>query len=198
MRDGPAQDAAAGLPREPPRRTSFSIGHRGAGLVFPEHTLEAYEAAFRMGAGTLECDVTFTKDLGARLPALAERSLEAWYVSESGFSSRGGLRERGFRKTGAAQPSLISVIIVVYNGARYLEQALQSVINQTYGNVELLVVDGGSTDGSLEILRRYEGQIDCWISEKDAGISDVWPRRRPAARRSLPPSPGPSRGCSLR
>jgi glycerophosphoryl diester phosphodiesterase len=48
---------------EPPRRTAFSIGHRGAGLVLPEHTLEAYEAAYRMGAGTLECDVTFTKDL---------------------------------------------------------------------------------------------------------------------------------------
>ena len=48
---------------EPPRRTAFSIGHRGAGLVVPEHTLEAYEAAYRMGAGTLECDVTFTKDL---------------------------------------------------------------------------------------------------------------------------------------
>jgi glycerophosphoryl diester phosphodiesterase len=48
---------------EPPRRTAFSIGHRGAGLVFPEHTLEAYEAGYRMGAGTLECDVTFTKDL---------------------------------------------------------------------------------------------------------------------------------------
>jgi glycerophosphoryl diester phosphodiesterase len=48
---------------EAPRRTAFSIGHRGAGLVFPEHTLEAYEAAYRMGAGTLECDVTFTKDL---------------------------------------------------------------------------------------------------------------------------------------
>ena len=48
---------------EPPKRTVFSIGHRGAGLVFPEHTLEAYEAAYRMGAGTIECDVTFTKDL---------------------------------------------------------------------------------------------------------------------------------------
>jgi len=48
---------------EAPRRTAFSIGHRGAGLVFPEHTLEAYEAAYRMGAGTIECDVTFTKDL---------------------------------------------------------------------------------------------------------------------------------------
>ncbi|HET7607516.1 MAG TPA: glycerophosphodiester phosphodiesterase family protein [Gammaproteobacteria bacterium] len=47
----------------PAKRTAFSIGHRGAGLVYPEHTLEAYEAAYRMGAGTIECDVTFTKDL---------------------------------------------------------------------------------------------------------------------------------------
>lgn len=45
-----------------PRRTDFSIGHRGAALQFPEHTRESYEAAFRMGAGVLECDVTFTGD----------------------------------------------------------------------------------------------------------------------------------------
>ena len=45
------------------RRRSFSIGHRGAALQFPEHTREAYEAGARMGAGILECDVTFTKDL---------------------------------------------------------------------------------------------------------------------------------------
>src|SRR5262245_16044227 len=43
-------------------RTDFSIGHRGAGLQFPEHTQESYEAAIRMGAGIVECDVTFTKD----------------------------------------------------------------------------------------------------------------------------------------
>lgn len=46
----------------PFERTDFSIGHRGAGLQFPEHTKESYEAAARMGAGILECDVTFTKD----------------------------------------------------------------------------------------------------------------------------------------
>jgi len=62
MRDGPLKARLQGCLSEPPRRTEFSIGHRGAGLVYPEHTLEAYEAGFRMGAGTLECDVTFTKD----------------------------------------------------------------------------------------------------------------------------------------
>ena len=63
LRDGALKSRLQACLAEPPRRTAFSIGHRGAGLVFPEHTLEAYEAGFRMGAGTLECDVTFTKDL---------------------------------------------------------------------------------------------------------------------------------------
>ncbi len=62
MRDGELKSRLQACLAKPPRRTSFSIGHRGAGLVLPEHTLEAYEAAHRMGAGTLECDVTFTKD----------------------------------------------------------------------------------------------------------------------------------------
>ena len=57
----------------PFERTDFSIGHRGACLQFPEHTKESYEAAARMGAGIVECDVTFTKDLRARLPPFAER-----------------------------------------------------------------------------------------------------------------------------
>src|SRR5687767_9486662 len=47
---------------DPVKRTDFSIGHRGAALQFPEHTRESYEAAARMGAGIVECDVTFTKD----------------------------------------------------------------------------------------------------------------------------------------
>ena len=62
MRDGELKQRLQACLEEQPRRTAFSIGHRGAGLVYPEHTLEAYEAGFRMGAGTLECDVTFTKD----------------------------------------------------------------------------------------------------------------------------------------
>jgi glycerophosphoryl diester phosphodiesterase len=61
--DGELKSRLQACVDEPAKRTAFSIGHRGAGLVYPEHTLEAYEAAYRMGAGTIECDVTFTKDL---------------------------------------------------------------------------------------------------------------------------------------
>jgi len=63
MRASPLKERLAACLDEPPRRTAFSIGHRGAGIQFPEHTREAYEAGFRMGAGMLECDATFTKDL---------------------------------------------------------------------------------------------------------------------------------------
>lgn len=59
---GPLKTALQQCSEKPLKKTTFSIGHRGAGLQFPEHTKESYEAAARMGAGIVECDVTFTKD----------------------------------------------------------------------------------------------------------------------------------------
>jgi glycerophosphoryl diester phosphodiesterase len=63
LRDGALKTRLTACLSQPPIRTTFSIGHRGAGIRYAEHTREAYEAGFRMGAGVLECDVTFTKDL---------------------------------------------------------------------------------------------------------------------------------------
>jgi glycerophosphoryl diester phosphodiesterase len=60
--DGPLKEKLASCKSGPFKRTGFSIGHRGAPLQFPEHTEESYRAAARMGAGIVECDVTFTKD----------------------------------------------------------------------------------------------------------------------------------------
>lgn len=62
MEEGPLKDKLASCMGQTPARSEFSIGHRGAPLLFPEHTVEANKAAARMGAGILECDVTFTKD----------------------------------------------------------------------------------------------------------------------------------------
>jgi glycerophosphoryl diester phosphodiesterase len=62
MDPSPLKTALKQCSEKPPKKTDFSIGHRGAGLQFPEHTRESYEAAARMGAGIVECDVTFTKD----------------------------------------------------------------------------------------------------------------------------------------
>ena len=62
MESGPLKDSLLSCSGDPVKRTNFSIGHRGAPLQFPEHTVESYVAAARMGAGILECDVTFTSD----------------------------------------------------------------------------------------------------------------------------------------
>ena len=62
MREGPLKQRLQACFRGPFKRTDFSIGHRGACMQFPEHTRESYIAAARMGAGIMECDVTFTKD----------------------------------------------------------------------------------------------------------------------------------------
>jgi glycerophosphoryl diester phosphodiesterase len=62
MKDGPLKSELKACAEGPFQRSDFSIGHRGAALQFPEHTRESYEAAARMGAGIVECDVTFTKD----------------------------------------------------------------------------------------------------------------------------------------
>jgi len=68
---------------------------------------------------------------------------------------------------------LITIITVVYNGEKYLEETIQSVINQTYPNVEYIIKDGGSTDGTLDIIKKNEDYIDYWVSEKDKGIYDA-------------------------
>jgi hypothetical protein len=60
--DGPLKRELAACTDDPVRRTSFSLGHRGAPLHYPEHTRESYVAAAAMGAGVIECDVTFTRD----------------------------------------------------------------------------------------------------------------------------------------
>jgi len=88
--------------------------------------------------------------------------------------AEGGLRTQGYFKHTQTDKPLISVITVVFNGAEYLEQTINSVIGQTYDNVEYIIIDGGSTDGTLDIIKKHEGQIDYWVSERDKGISDAF------------------------
>jgi len=69
---------------------------------------------------------------------------------------------------------LISIIIAVFNGAKTLQQCIDSVILQTYPNKELIILDGGSQDGTVEILIKNSGKINYWISEPDRGIYNAF------------------------
>lgn len=67
----------------------------------------------------------------------------------------------------------ISIITVCYNSAATLEKTIQSVAAQTYGNIEYIVIDGNSTDGTLEIIKNHQEVISKWISEPDQGLYDA-------------------------
>lgn len=95
-------------------------------------------------------------------------------------NGEGGLRLNGHVKSasntiiGKSSAPVITVITAAYNAAKTLEKTILSVVGQGYPNVELIIVDGGSTDGTLEILRKFEHVIDYWVSEPDNGIFDAW------------------------
>ena len=67
----------------------------------------------------------------------------------------------------------VSIITVCYNSAKTIEHTIKSVAGQDYGNIEYIIIDGGSTDGTLDIIDRYKDKISVLVSEPDEGIYDA-------------------------
>lgn len=86
------------------------------------------------------------------------------YVSQS--------QENMSHKHGDNVPK-ITIITPSYNQGAYIEETILSVINQQYPNLQFIIIDGGSTDNTLEIIKKYESKIEYWVSEKDKGQSDA-------------------------
>ena len=100
------------------------------------------------------------------------KSFKSLPLGKSSRLSEGGQRLLKKKKLNNNQTPLISIITPVLNGEKYIEETINSVLNQSYKNFEYIVVDGGSTDNTLAIIKKYQYQIDYWVSEKDNGIYD--------------------------
>src|SRR5713226_4274322 len=78
--------------------------------------------------------------------------------------------ELGERQSARTEWPKITLVTAVYNGEEYLEATIRSVVNQGYPNLEYVVVDDGSTDGTLEIIRKYEREVSSWFSQTNQGL----------------------------
>lgn len=89
------------------------------------------------------------------------------------FMLTGGCRTKGVIKKSQQGFPIISIVTVTYNGAKYLQQAIESIVGQSHTNFELIIIDGGSTDDTLKIIDSFGDSVDYWQSEPDKGIYDA-------------------------
>jgi glycosyltransferase involved in cell wall biosynthesis len=93
--------------------------------------------------------------------------------SNASRKGQGGLRTRGYYKTNHPDNPLITIITVGSNDNTHIEQTILNVIHLPYDNIEYIIIDGGSADGTNDTLKDYDGCIDYWVSEPDGGLYDA-------------------------
>jgi glycosyltransferase involved in cell wall biosynthesis len=97
-------------------------------------------------------------------------------------STSGGQRLKGILAESTAGRPLVTVVTAVFNGQPYVAGCLESVLTQDYPNIEHIILDGGSSDGTLDVLRQYDDRIALWKSEPDKGVYDAWNKALSLAR----------------
>jgi glycosyltransferase involved in cell wall biosynthesis len=95
-------------------------------------------------------------------------------IEESASALVGGRRRDGADVFDRSLGPVVTVITAVFNARRTIADCIESVLRQDYKNVEFIIVDAGSTDGTVDVIRKYENRIDIWRSERDDGIFDAW------------------------
>ena len=95
-------------------------------------------------------------------------------MKKNSLSFEGGSLLHGKIKHSESNRPLITVITSTFNAAKDFPAAIQSIREQNYQNIEYIVIDGASSDGTLDVLRANEDVIDYWVSEPDSGIYDAW------------------------
>ncbi|MCS7280542.1 MAG: glycosyltransferase [Desulfobacterota bacterium] len=145
------------LPPNPKRKGEGGLRRKG----YFKHSYKKVDGVWHL------CDIhgcpviKAAPDLAARLEAASSLSMN----EPNGPSSLGPQMDE--------LPS-ITVVTVVLNNAKGFEKTALNVFSQDYPNFEFLVIDGGSTDGTVDVIRKYEHSIDYWVSEKDSGIADAF------------------------
>ncbi len=92
------------------------------------------------------------------------------FKDDKNFLCHGGKR----LKNNKISEPLFSIITVVLNNEKYIEETINSVLNQSFKNFEYIIIDGGSKDNTVEIIKKYEDRVDYWVSSKDEGIYDAF------------------------
>ncbi len=92
------------------------------------------------------------------------------FKDDKNFLCHGGKR----LKNNKISEPLFSIITVVLNNEKYIEETINSVLNQSFKNFEYIIIDGGSKDNTLEIIKKYDDRVDYWVSSKDEGIYDAF------------------------
>lgn len=95
-------------------------------------------------------------------------------MSQQKLLTKRNTRARSYCQLIEMRSPLITIIVAVFNGAKTLQQCIGSVARQTYPNKELIIIDGGSKDGTADLLEANREQISYWISEPDRGIYNAW------------------------